>query len=103
MVDSPTTQLRSLPMPCVRISEGETAPGWWFQSFEPVWRPFIHRLCRQKHMTLFEFERAASQIPGLTHIEKAIAMSAFRQQQNQGLVLSRDTTAFRSEPRLSAV
>lgn len=103
MVDSPTTKFRSLAMSRMRISEGETAPGWWFYSFEPVWRPFIHRLCRQRHVTLFEFERAASQVPGLTHIEKAIAISVFRQQQDQGLVRSHDTAAFRSEPRLSAV
>ena len=78
-------------------------PDWWFYRFEPLWRPFIQRLCRQKNITLLEFERAASQVPGLTHIEKTIALSAFRQQQEQGLVPLRGTTAFRSEHNLSAV
>jgi hypothetical protein len=53
-------------------------------------------------VTLPEFERAASQIPGLTHIEKTIAVSAFRNQQD-GLVSSHTTTAFRSEHSLSVV
>jgi len=75
-------------------------PGWWFHHFEPVWKPFIHRLCRQKNVTLLEFERAASQAPGLTHIEKIIAISAFRQQQKQRLESSPNTSTFR---RLSAV
>lgn len=56
-------------------------PSWWFRDFESVWRPLIQRLCRQKKVTLFEFERAASQVPALTPIEKTIAISAFRQQQ----------------------
>jgi hypothetical protein len=83
--------------------EEDTSPGWWFHHFEPVWRPFIQRLRSQKNVTLLEFERAASQVPGITHIEKTIAISAFRQQQEQGLVPSRNTTAFRREHSLSAV
>ena len=63
-------------------------PGWWFHHFEPVWGPFIQWHCRQKKMTLLEFERVASQVPGLTHIEKTIAISAFRQQQEDGLLPS---------------
>ena len=78
-------------------------PGWWFHHFEPVWGPFIQRLCLQKKVTLLEFERAASQIPGLTHIEKTIAIAAFRQQQEDGSLPSHNTTAFRSERSLSAV
>jgi hypothetical protein len=78
-------------------------PGWWFHHFEPVWGPFIQWHCRQKKVTLLEFERAASQVPGLTHIEKTIAISAFRQQQEDGLLPSHNTTAFRSERSLSAV
>lgn len=81
--------------------EGETAPGWWFHRYEPVWRPFIERVCRDKKVTLLEFERAACQVPGLTHIEKAIAISAFRQQQEQTLKRSHDTAAFLGKPRLS--
>jgi hypothetical protein len=99
----PMTQPQALPVSSMRYAERKMAPDWWFYRFEPVWRPFIQRLCRQKSMTLLEFERAASQVPGLTHIEKTIALSAFRQQQEQGLVPLRDTTAFRSEHNLSAV
>jgi hypothetical protein len=84
-------------------SGGDVAPGWWFHNFEPVWGPFIQRLCGQRKVTLLEFERAASQVPGLTHIEKTIAISAFRQQQKDRLVPSRHTTAFRSEHSLSVV
>jgi hypothetical protein len=57
------------------------APSWWFHRFEPVWGPFIQRLSRQKNTTLREFERAASQVPGLTGIEQTIALSAFRHHQ----------------------
>jgi hypothetical protein len=84
-------------------SEGEAAPGWWFHNFEPVWGPFIQWLCGQKKVTLLEFQRAASQVPGLTHIEKTIAITAFRQQQKERLVPSHHTTAFRSEHSLSVV
>lgn len=100
---NPMTQLQGSPMSSMRYGEGETAPGWWFRRFEPVWRPFIQRLCRQKKMTLLEFERTASQVPGLTHVEKTIAISAFRQQQEQGLVLLHNTTALHREHNLSAV
>jgi hypothetical protein len=93
----PTTQLQAFPVSSImRHPEGGEAPGWWFYHFEPVWRPFIQRLCRQKSITLLEFERAASQIPGLTHIEKTIAISAFHQQQEQRSVPLHNTTAFRA-------
>lgn len=100
---SPMAQRQPLPVSCMRSAEDETAPGWWFYHFEPVWGPFIQSLSRQKYVTLPEFERAASQVPGLTPIEKIIAISAFRQQQEQGVAPSRTTSAFRSERRLSAV
>ena len=88
-----------------RNSEEETtqALGWWFHDFEPVWRPFIQRLCRQKKVTVFEFERAAAQVPGLTDIEKTIAISAFRQQQERGSLPSRNTAAFPRQHSLSTV
>ena len=85
------------------LVEEDTSPGWWFHHFEPVWTPFIQRLCSQKKVTLFEFERAASQIPGLTPIEKTIAISAFCRQQERGLVPSRTTTELRREHSLSAL
>jgi hypothetical protein len=94
---------KTLPASSTGCLGGETVPDWWFHHFEPVWRPFIQKLCRHKKVTLLEFEQAASQVHGLTHIEKTIAISAFRQQQEQGLVLSHTTTAFRSERGLSAV
>lgn len=100
---SPVKQIQSLPVLSMRDSEGQTAPGWWFHGFEPVWRPFIQWLCRHRKVTVLEFERAASQIPGLTDIEKTIAISAFRQQQEEGLATSRNTTALRSEHSLSAI
>lgn len=78
-------------------------PGWWFHRFEPVWGPFIRRLCRQRTVSLFEFKRAASQVPGVTPIEKTIAVSAFRQQQERGLVPISNTTPFRSDHNLSPV
>ena len=84
-------------------SGGSVAPDWWFQHFEPMWGPFIHGFRCQKNVTLPEFERAASQVPGLTPIEKIIAISVFRQQQEQGVAPSPTTSAFRSERRLSAV
>ncbi len=99
----PMRQLQTLPESSKRCAEGEHAPDWWFHRFEPVWGSFIRRLCRQRAVSLFEFERAASQVPGLTAIEKAIAVSAFRQQQKRGLVPLSNTTAFRSEHNLSAV
>ena len=100
----PTPQIQAFPASSImRHQEGEEeAPSWWFDHFDPVWKPFIQRLCRQKKITLREFERAASQVPGLTHIEKTIAISAFHQQQ-EGLVPLHNTTAFRSEHNLSAV
>lgn len=94
---------KTLPATSTGRLAGETMPDWWFHHFEPVWRPYIKWLCRQRKVTLLEFEQAASQVPGLTHIEKTIAIAAFRQQQEQGLVPSHTTTAFRSERGLSAV
>jgi hypothetical protein len=96
------TKFKASLAPSIRRLGGEM-PGWWFHHFEPVWGPFIQWHCRQKKMTLLEFERAASQVPGLTHIEKTIAISAFRQQQEDGLLPSHNTTAFRSERSLSSV
>jgi hypothetical protein len=94
---------KTLPASSTGRLAGETMPDWWFHHFEPVWRPFIQWLCRQRKVTLLEFEQAASQVPGLTHIEKTIAIAAFRQQQEDGLRPSHNTTAFRSERSLSAV
>lgn len=89
-------------MSSLEYPRGEDAPGWWFNYFEPVWGPFIQWLCCQKHVTLAEFERAASQVPGLTHLEKTIAISAFRQQQEQ-IPTPSHTTTFRDTHSLSAV
>lgn len=97
---NPMIQRHTLPVPSI---EGEAAPGWWFHRYERIWRPFIERVCREKKVTLGEFERAASQVPGLTHIEKAIAISAFRLQQEQTLQPSHNTAVFREEPGLSVV
>ncbi|HWV44602.1 MAG TPA: hypothetical protein VN039_01015, partial [Nitrospira sp.] len=70
----------------------------------PVWKSFIQSLGRQKNVTMREFEQAASQVLGLTHIEKTIAISAFRQQQEQrSAPPSHGPTAFRSERHLSVV
>ncbi len=99
---TPMTQRQALPVSSMRYPEGERAPDWWFHDFEPVWRSFIQSLGRQKNVTMLEFEQAASQVPGLTHIEKTIAISAFRQQQEQRLAPSH-ATAFRSERHLSVV
>ena len=100
---SPTPQLQALRASSREDLEEATSPGWWFHHFEPVWKPFIQWLRSQKHVTLLEFERAASQVPGLTPIEKTIAISAFRQQQEQGSVPSQNAPAFRREHCLSAV
>lgn len=96
-------QLQALPVSSNRWTEEEKVPGWWFHRFEPVWGPLIHRLCCQRRVTLFEFERAVSQVPGLTPIEKTIAVSAFRQQQAQRLASSHNISAVRSERSLSSV
>lgn len=85
-------------MGCLRADD---APGWWFQYFEPVWGPFMELFRCHRHVTMTEFERAASQV-GLTQVEKTIAISAFRQQQD-GAISPRATTAFRREHILSAV
>jgi hypothetical protein len=100
---SPMPQLVALRVSSREDVEKDTLPGWWFHHFEPVWKPFLQWLHSQKDVTLLEFERAASQVPGLTPIEKTIAISAFHQQQEQGPVPSRNAVAFRGEHRLSAV
>ncbi len=53
------------------------APGWWSQNFNPLWKPLVHWIKRQPHMTLAEFQLSASRIPELTAIEKTIVISAF--------------------------
>jgi hypothetical protein len=104
VAQNPMTQLQGLRVPSVGDLERDMSPAsWWFHHFEPVWRPFLQWFCSQKKVTLFEFEQAASQVPGLTHIEKTIAISAFRQHQEQGLVPFRNSTAFRRHHSLSAV
>ncbi len=100
---SAMTELIGGPTSSMRCSGDVTTPGWWFHHFEPVWSPFIQRLCRQKKVTLLEFERAASQVTGLTHIEKTIAISAFLQQQELGVVSPHNTTAFRAQQSLSGI
>ena len=102
-VRSPVSQLHTLRVSSKEDRVEDPSPGWWFHHFEPIWRPFIQQLCGQKKVTLFEFERAASQVPGLTSIEKTIAISAFRRQQEQELVPTRNTTPFRGEHTLSTV
>ncbi len=100
---SPMPQLQALRVSSREDLEEGTSPGWWFHHFEPVWKPFLQWLHSQKDVTLLEFERAVSQVPGLTPIEKTIAISAFRQQQEQGSVPSHNAAAFHREHRLSAV
>ena len=100
---SPIPQLEALRASSREDLEEAPSPGWWFHHFEPVWKPFLQWLHSQKDVTLVQFERAASQVPGLTPIEKTIAISAFRQQQERGSAPSRNTPAFRREHRLSAV
>ncbi len=105
------SEMASGPMPqldAVRTSSREdvvenTSPDWWFHHFDPVWKPFLQWLRSQKNVTLIEFERAASQVPGLTQIEKTIAISAFRQQQEQGSVSSHNAPTFRRDHSLSSV
>ncbi len=82
-------------------SEGDVVPGWWFHYFEPVWGPFMQVFRCHRHVTMTEFERAASQV-GFTHAEKTIAISAFRQQQDRAIA-HHAPTAFRREHILSVV
>lgn len=103
LVRSPMPQLQALQASSREDVEEDISPDWWFHHFEPVWKPFLQWLRSQKNVTLLEFERAASQVPGLTPIEKTIAISAFRQQHEQGLVPSQNAPAFRREHSLSAV
>lgn len=103
LVRSPMPQLQALQASSREDVEEDISPDWWFHHFEPVWKPFLQWLHSQKNVTLLEFERAASQVPGLTPIEKTIVLSAFRQQQEQGSVPSQNAPAFRREHSLSAV
>jgi len=103
MTRSPMPQLQALRASSREDVEEDISPDWWFHHFEPVWKPFLQWLRSQKNVTLLEFERAASQVSGLTHIEKTIAISAFRQQQEQGSVPFHNAPAFRRDHSLSAV
>lgn len=103
MASSPMPQLQALRTSSREDVVGNTSPDWWFHHFDPVWKPFLQWLRSQKNVTLLEFERAASQVPGLTHIEKTIAISAFRQQQEQESVPSHNAPEFRRDHSLSAV
>ncbi len=103
LVRSPMPQVQALRASSREDVEENISPDWWFHHFEPIWKPFLQWLRSQKNVTLLEFERAASQVPGLTPIEKTIAISAFRQQQEQGSVPSQAAPAFRPEHSLSAV
>jgi hypothetical protein len=103
MASGPMPQLQALQTSSREDVVENTSPDWWFHHFDPVWKPFLQWLRSQKNVTLFEFERAASQVPGLTHIEKTIAISAFRQQQEQRSVPSHNAPAFRRDHSLSAM
>lgn len=99
----PMPQLQTFVASSRKGLEEITSPSWWFHHFEPVWKPFIHWLRSQRNVSLLEFEQAASQVPGLTHIEKTIVISAFRQQQERGLVSFCNATAVRREHSLPSV
>ncbi|MGQ0555792.1 MAG: hypothetical protein ACT4PN_07620 [Nitrospiraceae bacterium] len=103
MASNPMPQLQALRMPAREDVVENTSPDWWFHHFDPVWKPFLQWLRSQKNVTLLEFERAASQVPGLTYVEKTIAISAFRQQQEQGAVPSHNAPTLRRDHSLSAV
>ena len=60
-----------------RYSMDGLAPGWWFQNFNPLWKPLVDWIRRQRHMTLSEFQLITSHISELTAIEKTIVISAF--------------------------
>ncbi len=51
-------------------------PLWWFQHFDPCWRPLRKWLGRRKAPTLTEFQLISNEASGLTDIEKTIAVSA---------------------------
>ncbi len=53
------------------------APMWWAQNFNPLWKPLVQWLRRQRHMTLSEFQLITTRIPNMTSIEKTIIISAF--------------------------
>ncbi len=54
-----------------------SVPGWWCQNFDPLWKPLVHWLRRQRPMTLSEFQLMTSRIPELPAIEKTIIISTF--------------------------
>jgi hypothetical protein len=58
------------------------APGWWVQNFNPLWKPLMQWLRRQRHMTLSEFQLITSRMPELTAVEKAIILSTFMAYKN---------------------
>ncbi|MBS0152864.1 MAG: hypothetical protein JSR31_18220 [Nitrospira sp.] len=60
----------------------EVVPGWWFQNFNPLWKPLIDWIRRQRHMTLSEFQLITSHISEMTMIEKTIVISAFTAHKN---------------------
>ncbi len=60
-----------------KYSDDGLAPGWWCQNFHPLWKPLVHWIRRQRHMTLSEFQLMTSRIPELPAIEKTILISAF--------------------------
>lgn len=99
----PLPQLQTFVASSRKGLEENTSPTWWFHHFEPVWKPFIYWLRSQRTVSLLEFEQAASQVPGLTPIEKTIAISVFRQQQERGVAPSCNTTAVRRDRSLSSV
>ncbi len=61
---------------------GCPAPEWWFENFDPIWGPFVQRLRRRKPITLPEFRLMTAHVPGLTAVEKTIAVSAFMTYKN---------------------
>jgi hypothetical protein len=65
-----------------RYSMDGLAPRWWFQNFNPLWKPLMHWIRRQRHMTLSEFQLITSRMPELTAIEKTIVISAFMTYKN---------------------
>ena len=71
-----TVQPKAVRMSAHYAMDG-LVPGWWFQNFNPLWKPLVHWIKRQRHMTLAEFQLIASHISDLTAIEKTIVISAF--------------------------
>lgn len=69
-------QAKALRM-SARYSMDGMVPGWWFQNFNPLWKPLIDWIRRQRHMTLSEFQLITSHISEMTTVEKTIVISAF--------------------------